>query len=128
MKKLVLLCVIFLFILTISGCIPKIFTITKEDIKDVIIWTHTDSRALTKDEITEFIRLYNLSLYGNKITGEGGTPDFGLRFTLIKNNKTISINDCYGKIEPIGNDNANRYIESKELYDFIKILSETIQK
>ena len=112
-----------LVLLTVSGCEPKISPIAEQDIKDVAVYTHEVSRPLTEDEISEFVRLYNSASYGGKKTGEGGTPDFWLCFTLTSSDETVVLNDFYGKIEPY---NADRYIESKELYELIKRLSETI--
>ena len=109
----------------LSGCAPKIPKLSGQDMKNVEIWTHTNSRELTEDEILNFIQLYNASSYGAKLTGEGGTPDFGLRFTLVGNETQIILNDFYGKLEPAGI-GVGRYIESAELYEFIGNLAKTI--
>jgi len=126
MKKMISLSAILLSLCIFTSCSPKISYLSRQDIKDVKIRTHTGSRELTEDEISEFIGLYNSSSYGERKTGQGGTPDFNLHFTLIEKDIDIGLNDFYGKLEPYGT-GIERYIESIELYEFIKNLSKTVE-
>ena len=126
MRKFCSLLMVFIISSSLTSCKSNFSKLNTEDIKDIKIWTHAGSRDLTESEISEFVRLYNASAYGGKATGEGGTPDFGISFKLIRYDKNLTVNDFNkkDKLEIVGN--GQFYIINKELYEFIEKLSKEI--
>ena len=89
----------------------------------IILWTHESERQLTAEETSDIISQYNASEYGGKATGEGGTPDFGLRI-FTQDGEAVRMNDFYGKFE-VFTEEGTFYLLNEQLYQFIKNLSET---
>ena len=106
----------------LSSCKSSFSLLAAENIKDVSIWTQTASKNLDEEQIFEFVRLYNLSSYGGKATGEGGTPNWGIAFKFADSDKSASVNDFNGKLEVVRN-GGSFYLENKDLYAFMEALS-----
>lgn len=87
----------------------------------IILWTHESERQLTAEETSDIISQYNASEYGGKATGEGGTPDFGLRI-FTQDGEAVRMNDFYGKFE-VFTEEGTFYLLNEQLYQFIKNLA-----
>ena len=131
MKNLIyqLMAVIMLFIL--PGCESSFSPIEIENISEAKVWTHTSSKGLSEDEITEFVRLYNQSSYGGEATGGGGTPAFGILVDFVEGDKYISVNNFgsandFGDYLEIVGTGTQFHLRNKELYEFIKRLANEI--
>lgn len=116
MKKALCLCTFIL--LLFSGCGYSFSAIDSADVEKMIVWTHESRRELSEEEISGLMAQYNASSYGGKATGEGGTPDFGIKIVL-RNGKELFVNDFYGKVEVIGDDRSF-YLENPDLYKRMK--------
>lgn len=119
MKKLL---VLMAFIL-LTGCSNSFSAIHRDAVENIVVWTHESERKLTEAEALKAIEQYNMSEYGGRATGEGGTPDFGLIISLASG-EIINVNDFYGKVEVFTQDKSF-YLENENLYNFVKELSES---
>ena len=86
-----------------------------------VIWTHQSEYQLTEDEALKVIEEYNKSKYGGRVTGEGGTLDFGL-IIFFENGQRTSVNDFCVKME-VSHNKKSFYLENENLYYIIKELS-----
>lgn len=127
MKKLIAVIPLLLLLLLLSGCNDSFSAIDRNEVEKIIIWFNVQSkRELSEDEIIQIIDLYNASEYGGKATGEGGTPDFGLRI-ILNNNNEIRVNDFNSKVEVMVQ-NKTFYLESESLYNTIKDIASGLQE
>ncbi len=129
MKKFKAVIVVSLIIvlgtLLLTGC-KKVEPLDTDEIEKIVAWTQTDEYELRQDEIERIVELYNLSKHGGEPTGEGGTPQFGIRIYL-NNGKVINVNDFSANdkdFEAFICDSANQktdeyYIINKELYMYL---------
>jgi len=124
MMKRMIACALGLALLlaALAGCGSSFSQLGATRIEGVTIWTHAASWELREDELFEFVRLYNVSSYGGKATGNGGTPDFGISFQFVDSDKHFGINE-FGKKFEVYADGSSFYLESTELYEFVKGLA-----
>lgn len=83
---------------------------------------------LNAEDSARFIELFNASKYEGKGTGEGGTPDFGIR-VYFRDGTSLSATDFSGKLEvSIFSADAEKkawyYLSSNELYAFLLELAD----
>lgn len=109
---------IFLVLFLFSECKSSFSAIERNDVEKIIIWTHESEREASANEISSILKFYNAADYDGKVTGEGGTPDFGLRIVL-KNKDEILVNDFHGKVE-VSVGNQAFYLKSQDLYATIE--------
>ena len=134
-KTLSVFSVLIIVILCVSlftAC-QRFERIETSQVERIVLWTQTtvDEYELNAEESAKFIELFNSSKYAGKGTGEGGTPEFGIRvyfrdgaylrvndFAALGKDLEVSLHDSEGK------EKAWYYISNEELYTFVSELSE----
>lgn len=116
MKEIIIFLAMAVFLF--SGCSRSFSAIDDTEIEKMVIWTHQSEREASADEMANIIEQYNTSKYDGKATGEGGTPDFGVKI-ILKNGDEICVNDFYGKVE-VFTKKHSFYLESEFLYETLK--------
>ena len=123
-----ILAALFVVILCVSLLVitNRIEKIKDNQVEKIIIWSDTKGEyEFNSDETAEFINLYNSSKYKGKATGEGGTPEFGIRVVLRDGGRFNITNVCCSDEEfelSIRNSDGEKenwyYFKNQSLYDF----------
>ncbi len=118
MKKLWIGVLTLCLCCALSGCRHWHRSLETENIVSATVHTHTAEGALNKEEVARFVELYNAAAYDGKATGEGCTPEFGVRIAL-KDGESIYINEFCGRHDlEVG----RFYLESDELFEYMQSL------
>ena len=105
----------------------KMDSIEENQVEKIVAWVIDSEKEyeLSADETKKFIELFNTASYEGKSTGEGGTPEFGVR-VYYSDGACLVVNDFCGlsKFEVAfrkadGGQRSGYYISSEELYAFV---------
>lgn len=122
-------------------CLPlltacnKMERIEENQIERIVVWVHGRKEyEMTSDDAKIFIELYNSSKYGGAGTGEGCTPEFGIR-VYFRDGTYLLVNDFCGfrKFEVSlrnadGIQQACYYISSEAFSEFALELADKAEK
>ena len=130
---------LFIVVLCISlftAC-NKIESIEENQVEKIVAWIYVNGEKeyeMTSDDTKKFIELFNTSKYEGKSTGEGGTPEFGVR-VYFSDGACLVVNDFCGlsKFEvgfhkADGGQRSSYYISSEEFYAFTAEMVDKAQK
>lgn len=131
---------IFSAFLIVVLCVPlftacnKIEIIEENQVEEIVarVINSKEEYKLSSDEAKKFIGLFNAASYEGKSTGEGGTPQFGIR-VYFSDGAYLQVNDFDGlrKFEVYAgkaNEVQSRcyYVSSEELYAFAAELADKV--
>ena len=110
--------------LSLFAACNKMDSIEENQVEKIVAWVIDSEKEyeLSLDEANKFIELFNAANYEGKSTGEGGTPQFGIR-VYFSDGAYLQVNDFDGlrKLEVYagkanGIQSRCYYVSSKELY------------
>ena len=114
----------------------KTDSIEENQVEKIVAWVINREKEyeLTPDDAKKFIELFNTANYEGKSTGEGGTPQFGIR-VYFSDGAYLQANDFDGlrKFEVFFR-KANKdqqhsyYISSEELYTFFAEMADKVEE
>lgn len=127
--------IVVLCVLLFAAC-NKIESIEENQVGKIDAWVinSKEEYKLSSDEAKKFIGLFNAASYEGKSTGEGGTPQFGIR-VYFSDGAYLQVNDFDGsrKFE-VYTSKANGvqsrcyYVSSEELYAFAAEMAGKVEK
>ena len=130
---------LFIVILCVSlfAACQKIERIEENQVEKIVVWVYDYGEKeyeMTSDDTKKFIELYNSSKYGGEGTGEGCTPEFGIR-VYFRDGTYLLVSDFCGfrKFEVSlrnadGVQQAWYYISSEEFSEFALELADKAEK
>ena len=82
-----------LWCVTLFTACQKINRIEMSQVEKIVVWAeNTEEYEVTAADSARFVELYNSSKYEGKGTGEGGTPEFGIR-VYFHTGEYLCVND-----------------------------------
>ncbi len=114
----------------------KMDSIEENQVEKIEAWVinNEEEYELSADESKKFIELFNTANYEGKSTGEGGTPQFGIR-VYFSDGAYLHVNDFAGvhkfevyASEANGSQSRCYYVSSEELYTFAAEMAEKVEK
>lgn len=132
MKKGMILFCAFLVMACLAGCQKSVPPISEQDVESITIWFHFGERPLNEEEIDTFVRLYSNSAHNGKTTGEGGTPDYGVRVQLTDGTELRMNQFGWGEGKDFelfynGRPKVDCYVGNPDLKEFVLGILESIE-
>ena len=126
--------VIVVLCVSLFAACNKIESIEENQVGKIDAWVinSKEEYKLSSDEAKKFIDLFNAASYEGKSTGEGGTPQFGIR-VYFSDGAYLQVNDFDGSSKfEVYTSKANGvqsrcyYVSSEELYAFAAELADKV--
>ena len=128
--------VLFIVALCVSlfAACNKMDSIEENQVDKIAAWVIDSEKEyeLSADEAKKFIELFNTASYEGKSTGEGGTPQFGIR-VYFSDGAYLYVNDFCGlaKFEVYsckanGSQSRCYYVSSEELFAFAAEMADKV--
>lgn len=115
----------------------KIQQIEEDQVAKIVVWVYDHGKKeyeMTLEDTKKLIELYNSSKYGGEGTGEGGTPEFGIRVYFLDGTYLL-INDFCGfrkfEVSLRNADGAHQawyYISSEKFSEFALELADKAKR